>query len=66
MYGFLWRILPGPTPVKVALALLLFALVVVVLFQWVFPWLSPRLPFSDVTVDDTAWGAQPGSSIMVG
>jgi hypothetical protein len=23
-----------------------------VLFQWVFPWLEPRLPFNQVTVDE--------------
>lgn len=63
MYGFLWRMLPGPTPIKVLLALLVFILVVAALFLWVFPWLSPRLPFSDVTVD-TAWGVGRESSIM--
>lgn len=63
MYGYLWRILPGPTPVKALLALLLFLLVVVVLFEWVFPWLTPLLPFNDVTVG-TALGRSAASSIM--
>ena len=39
---------------KIAGALALFALLVLVLFQWVFPWLEPRLPFTDVTVDESA------------
>jgi len=50
----MWNRLPGPTPVRLAAALLLFALLVAVLFQWVFPWLEPRLPFTDVTVDESA------------
>ncbi len=52
MYGWIWRHLPGPTPVKAILALVLLVAVVLVLFQWVFPWLEPRLPFNDVTVDE--------------
>jgi hypothetical protein len=64
MYAALWRILPGPTAVKFLLALLLFAAVVALLFLWVFPWLSPRLPFSDVTVD-AGW-AYPFLSIIMG
>jgi len=51
MYGWLWNHLPGPTPVRVLLALLVASALVVVLFAWVFPWLEPRLPFTDVTVD---------------
>jgi hypothetical protein len=50
MYGWLWRRLPGPRPAKAVLALLLVAAVVLLLFTVVFPWLEPRLPFSDVTV----------------
>lgn len=52
MYGWIFRHLPGPWPVKTLLFLALLAIVVLVLFQWVFPWLEPRLPFNDVTVDD--------------
>jgi len=54
MYGWLWRHLPGPTAVRVVIALLLFVAVVAVLFLWVFPWVEPRLPFTDVTVDESA------------
>lgn len=54
MYAWVWHRLPGPWPVRALAALVLFALVVAVLFAWVFPWLEPRLPFVDVTVDDTA------------
>lgn len=51
MYAWLWRHLPGPTPVRALIALALFVGVVVVLFLWVFPWLEPRLPFTNVTID---------------
>lgn len=57
MYAWLWQRLPGPTPVRIAAALALFALLVAVLFLWVFPWLEPRLPFTDVTVEESAAAA---------
>ena len=63
MYGYLWRHLPGPAPVRLLLALMLFAGLVALLFGWVFPWLMPQLPFNDVTVDE-AQAAAPASVIM--
>ena len=53
MYAWIWRKLPGPTAVKVVEALVLLVAVVLLLFTVVFPWLEPRLPFNDVTVDET-------------
>ena len=53
MYAWMWRKLPGPWPVKVLEALVAFAAVVLLLFTVVFPWVEPRLPFNDVTVDDS-------------
>lgn len=50
MYAALWRHLPGPPPVKAVLAVALVLACVLVLFNWVFPWIEPRLPFGDVTV----------------
>jgi len=47
----MWRKLPGPWPVKAIEALVAFAAVVLLLFTVVFPWVEPRLPFTDVTVD---------------
>lgn len=47
MYGALWRHLPGPWPVKLVAMLLLAAAVVLVCFQWVFPWVADRLPWND-------------------
>ncbi|HET8970821.1 MAG TPA: hypothetical protein VFN19_07170 [Candidatus Nanopelagicales bacterium] len=52
MYGWLWRRLPGPWPVKVIWSAVAATAVVVLLFTTVFPWLEPRLPFSNVTVED--------------
>lgn len=51
MYAALWRALPGPTPVKVAILVILAAAIVAVCFEWVFPWLSDVLPLDDGTVD---------------
>ncbi len=64
MYAWLWRTLPGPTPVKVLEALALVAATVALLFTVVFPWVEPRLPFNDVTVDEgtTAPAVSPSAS----
>jgi hypothetical protein len=51
MYAWLWNHLPGPTAVRALICAVAFAGLVLVLFTWVFPWLEPRLPFTDVTVD---------------
>lgn len=50
MYAYIWRRLPGPTPAKLALALVLALGVVAILFTWVFPWLMPLLPLDDVSL----------------
>ncbi len=54
MYGWLWSHLPGPTWVRALTCAVAFVALVAVLFTWVFPWLEPRLPFTDVTVDATS------------
>jgi hypothetical protein len=51
MYGWIWRHLPGPWPVRAAVSLLLAAAVVTLLFTVVFPWAEHALPFVEVTVD---------------
>ena len=51
MYGFIWRHLPGPTAARAVVALVLVMAVVALLLFVVFPWVEPRLPFNDVTVD---------------
>ena len=52
MYGLIWRHLPGNVWVKAAISLVLILAVVYLLFQYVFPWAEPLLPFNDVTVDN--------------
>jgi hypothetical protein len=51
MYGWIWRNLPGPTAVRVALAVILALGVAALLLFVVFPWLEPLLPFNNVTAD---------------
>jgi len=51
MYSWIWRHLPGNTLVRAVISLVLALAVVYVLFQYVFPWAEPLLPFGDVTVD---------------
>jgi hypothetical protein len=57
MYGWIWRHLPGSTPVRAAISLVLAIGVVFLLFQYIFPWAEPLLPFNDVTVDGGGAGA---------
>ena len=58
MYAALWRRLPGGCLARVIQALVLVAVVVAVLFLWVFPAVTPHLPFEDVTIEPTT-GAAP-------
>jgi hypothetical protein len=51
MYGWLWRHLPGNTLVRSLISLALAFGVVVVLFQYVFPWAEPLMPFNEVGVE---------------
>jgi hypothetical protein len=52
MYSFIWRHLPGNALIKALISTVLVLAVVYVLFQYVFPWAEPLLPFNDVTVDN--------------
>lgn len=51
MYGWIWRHLPGGSLGRSLSAVVLVLVVVAVLFFVVFPWVEPRLPFQDVTVE---------------
>lgn len=51
-YGLVWKLLPGPIPVKILLALIVLAAVVWALFTWAFPALAPLMPFNDITVEE--------------
>ena len=52
MYGALWRLLPGPTWVRVLLLLVLAALVLTALVLWVFPVVDQLTSPQDVTVEE--------------
>ncbi|MGP3978652.1 hypothetical protein ACTWQF_32530 [Streptomyces sp. 8N114] len=54
MYGWIWRHLPGNVYVRALISVVLVVGVVFLLFQYVFPWAEPMLPFNDVTVDGAA------------
>ena len=51
MYGWMWRHLPGGRGAKALGCAFLLAAVLAFLFFVVFPFVEPRLPFNDVTVD---------------
>ena len=51
MYTWIWHKLPGGLPGKIAGCTVLFLALVALLFFVVFPYVEPRLPFNDVTVD---------------
>jgi hypothetical protein len=51
MYGALWRILPGPAWVRILELLVLLAIVLFVLVEWIFPWLGTFVNVNDVTVE---------------
>lgn len=48
MYGWIFRAFPGPVWLKVILAVLVIAAIVLVLFEWVFPAVNDH--FIDNTV----------------
>ena len=51
VYGWIWRRLPGGLPGKLVGSTMLILAVVALLFLVVFPWVEPRLPWNDVTVN---------------
>jgi hypothetical protein len=52
MYAWIWRKLPFGLPGKLIGSALLIAVVVAILWFWVFPAAEPLLPFDDVQVTD--------------
>jgi uncharacterized protein involved in cysteine biosynthesis len=48
MYAWLWRHLPGNLGMRLLLSALLMLLVLWMLFEHVFPWVDPLLPFNHV------------------
>ncbi|ANW19227.1 hypothetical protein [Streptomyces clavuligerus] len=62
MYGWIWRHLPGNAWIRALISLVLVLAAVYVLFQYVFPWAEPLLPFNDVTVDGAGAGSAPAGA----
>jgi len=66
MYGWIWRRLPGGLGAKVGGCAVLLVGVLALLFLVIFPWVEPRLPWNDVTVnspsvEETVPSAAPSS-----
>ena len=52
MYGALWRLLPGPVWVRILLIMVIVAVVLFCLVEWVFPWVNSLIPVSEATVGE--------------
>ncbi|MCU1570255.1 MAG: rane protein [Naasia sp.] len=52
MYAALWRVLPGPIWLRIAVLVVLAAILVAALFTAVFPWLDGILNPQSVTVGE--------------
>lgn len=50
MYRALWNLLPGPTVVRVILAIVIAVGVFFLLMEVFFPWVSVMMPYNDVAV----------------
>lgn len=51
MYAWIWRTLPGGRLAKVAGCAVLLLAALALLFLVVFPYVEPRLPFNQTTVE---------------
>lgn len=51
MYAALWKLLPGPLPIKVATSAALVLVVLAICFLLLFPWIEPHLPFNQITLE---------------
>ncbi|MEJ6012978.1 hypothetical protein WG936_03875 [Corynebacterium sp. H127] len=50
MYGYLWRHLPGPLPVKILIAVAIVVGIFFLLMEVVFPQVSDLMPYQEVAV----------------
>lgn len=65
MFEWIWRNLPGSTPVRWLLVALIAGVAVALLFLVVFPWLTPRLPFTNVTIGALDAGATSPQGLLL-
>jgi len=52
MYAWIFRHLPGPLWVRTLIAAALLAAIILILMQFVFPWLSQFNPLTDSTIGE--------------
>ncbi|MDO4685249.1 MAG: hypothetical protein Q4A92_01770 [Corynebacterium sp.] len=50
MYGFIWRAIPGPWPVKLIVSIGMLVGIFFLLMEVVFPYVSTLMPYNDVAV----------------
>ncbi len=60
MYVWIWSRLPGGLAGKLVGSVVLAVATLALLFFVVFPWVEPRLPFGDVTVEEGSAGVVRG------
>ena len=51
MYLALWRLLPGGVALKLLQLLIIASIVLLVLFEWVFPWIAQTFMSEQSTID---------------
>ncbi|CAB4548722.1 unannotated protein [freshwater metagenome] len=51
MYAALWRLLPGGVLLKLVQLTIIVGIVVLVLFEWVFPWIAQTFLSEQSTVE---------------
>lgn len=51
MYAALWRLLPGGVVLKLLQLTVIVSILVLVLFEWVFPWIAQTFMSEQSTVD---------------
>ncbi|MCL1898362.1 MAG: hypothetical protein FWG16_06025 [Micrococcales bacterium] len=64
MYAAMWRHLPGPWWVRLFIVLALVAAIVLVCFKLFFPWLSPKLPFNQDTMEPSDQDSGPVPTVI--
>jgi hypothetical protein len=51
MYAALWRLLPGGVVLKLLQLAIIASIVVLVLFEWIFPWIAQNFLSEQSTVE---------------
>ena len=54
MYSALWRVLPGPVPVRVMILAILVAAVLFACVAWLFPWVAETFLQQEAVVEPSS------------